>query len=172
MFDSTFCCLVRACLLTLIHTHTRHRPSCLVAGCALAVPLGCVGSLWVSACVHVFLSMCVCWWVRGVYPMPTSPTPSIPLWSSHMHRERLTHNMHPSLYKAADDVPSSCIFITVMMSTPAKRPATRVTSAPVSVATAILPNSARQPAKDQGATTGGRRKNNKKERMKVRHCYK
>lgn len=74
--------------------------------------------------------------------MPTPPSlPSV-------------HTQAPPL-KATDDVPSGCIFITVMMSAPAKRPATRVTSAPVSVATAILPKSARQPAHDQGATTGG-----------------
>lgn len=45
------------------------------------------------------------------------------------------------------------------MSAPAKRPATRVTSAPVSVATAILPKSARQPTHGQRAATGGTAKN-------------
>lgn len=49
MFDGTFCCLVRAH----IYAHTYHPPSCLVTGCALAVPLGCVGSLCVSVCVLV-----------------------------------------------------------------------------------------------------------------------
>lgn len=75
-----------------------------------------------------------------------SPLPSL-------HPSTLTHthtDPTPLLSNATDDVPSSCIFITVMVSVPAKRPATRVTSAPVSVATAILPKSARQPAHDWG----------------------
>lgn len=84
--------------------------------------------------------------------MPTPPSlPSV-------------HTQAPPL-KATDDVPSGCIFITVMMSAPAKRPATRVTSAPVSVATAILPKSARQPAHDQGATTGGTQNRGERERV-------
>lgn len=63
MFDSTFCCLVS--------THTHQTPSCLVTGCALAVPLGHVGSLCMCVCLRLFV--CVCWWVRGVHPMPTPP---------------------------------------------------------------------------------------------------
>ncbi|TNN67169.1 hypothetical protein EYF80_022586 [Liparis tanakae] len=55
---------------------------------------------------------------------------------------------------ATDDVPSSCISVTVTMSAPAKRPATRVTSAPVSVAAAILPKSARQHGTRPGGNGG------------------
>lgn len=89
--------------------------------------------------------------------MPTPPSlPSV-------------HTQAPPL-KATDDVPSGCIFITVMMSAPAKRPATRVTSAPVSVATAILPKSARQPAHDQGATTGVAQNRGERERESC-GCY-
>ena len=145
MFDSTFCCLVRVHTLKCTHTPP---PVWL-----LAVHLQSLEAVWGHSVLCGSVSVCA---LVGEGSSPNANPSLNPMIHTRAHTHKHWHTYtHPSLHKPTDDVPSSCIFVTVTMSAPAKRPATRVTSAPVSVATAILPKSARQPAHNQGATTGG-----------------